>query len=62
MNDKQFCPILMIGFDPPKDNKTIDMRVCNPGCAWYDEVEEQCSIVTLKANLTDLVDYSFCCY
>lgn len=57
-NEKQFCPIMMIGFDPPKGDSIIDMRLCNSDCAWYDDVEEQCSIVTLKTNVADMVDYS----
>lgn len=58
MDNEKFCPILMIGFDPPIDDKIPDMRLCNPGCAWYDEVEDQCSVLSISSNIFDLIDYT----
>lgn len=43
---KTFCPLMLIGFDPPK-GKEKDMRVCHPDCAWYNEIDEECFIQTI---------------
>lgn len=43
MASKTFCPIMMIGFNPPEEGKR-DMRLCNKDCAWYDIVDETCKV------------------
>jgi hypothetical protein len=60
MNNEKYCPILMIGFDPPKHEKDTDIRICNPGCAWYDDSAEEnnCILHTLNTNLLELIDYT----
>lgn len=56
--DEKFCPILMIGFEPPENDKTPDPRVCNPGCMWYDELEKDCTLKVLNNNILELIDYT----
>ena len=43
MSNKTFCPIMTIGFEPPKEGKR-DLRLCMRDCAWYDPAEETCKI------------------
>jgi len=55
---KNFCPILMIGFDKPKNEKEPDPRTCNSKCAWYDDSTEQCAVISLNENILELIDYT----
>ena len=47
---KTFCPIMTIGFDPPK-GKNSDPRLCHKDCAWYDQAEETCKITIIADRL-----------
>ncbi len=55
--DKKYCPILTIGFDPPKNEKTNDSRLCHPDCAWFSEIDETCSIKVISDNIDLLRAY-----
>ena len=63
MSAKTFCPIMTIGFDPPKEGKR-DLRLCMKDCAWYNPTENDCQ-VNIIANLlamselheSDMSDY-----
>lgn len=53
MSGKKYCPIKMIGFDPPKDGGA-DMRTCSEDCAWYDQPLKQCHIVSVSEATYEL--------
>ena len=55
---KEYCPILTIGYDPPKGNATYDPRVCKTDCAWYNKTLHQCILHTINDNLLELIDYT----
>lgn len=50
MSGKRYCPILLIGYDPPKDGG-VDMRTCKKDCAWYNSITGQCHIVDISETL-----------
>lgn len=54
MANKTFCPIMTIGFEPPKEGKR-DLRLCMKDCEWYDIAEEKCRITTIAENLEYLI-------
>lgn len=59
MNKKKpFCPILMIGFDPPEKETDTDPRVCNINCNWYNRDDKCCLLQSLHEDLTELIDYT----
>lgn len=47
---KPYCPILTIGFAPPKPGE-VDLRRCTEACALYDEHNGQCYIRTCAESL-----------
>lgn len=55
---KKYCPIMVIGFNPPEKEKDTDPRLCHPDCAWYNEVDETCSINIISDNLDMLRAYT----
>lgn len=50
MYNKTFCPILTIGFEPPKKGQK-DNRTCMRDCAWYNTAEEKCCIRVITDHL-----------
>ena len=52
-NNKKYCPILMIGFDPPKGNASYDPRECKRDCAWYNKDSKECSVHLISEILTE---------
>ena len=48
---KKFCPILAIGFAPPKTGEK-DLRMCTEACAMYNTESDQCSIKACAEMLT----------
>lgn len=50
---KKFCPILAIGFPPPKTGEK-DLRMCTETCAMYDIENDQCSVKSCSEMLTYL--------
>lgn len=47
---RPLCPILTIGFAPPKEGER-DLRRCSMECALFDEDIKQCSIKTCAETL-----------
>lgn len=58
MTTKQFCPILMIGFEAPKHTSDPDPRTCKKDCAWFNDETKQCIMQSLNENLLELIDYT----
>jgi len=50
MANKTFCPIMTIGFDPPKEGKR-DNRTCMKDCTWYNVAEEKCNLNVIADHL-----------
>lgn len=46
MNKPKYCPLMTIGFSPPKKGEE-DLRLCKEDCAWYNLSEENCNINVL---------------
>ena len=53
MKKPPLCPILTIGFAPPKEGEP-DIRRCTEECALYDEQCNQCSIKTTAEQLMEI--------
>lgn len=49
--NKKYCPLFTIAWDPPKDPKSYDPRTCKSDCAWFDDTEKQCAIVSIQSVL-----------
>lgn len=49
----KYCPILMIGFAPPKAGEK-DNRTCKTDCAWYNTLEKKCAVNYIASNLSDV--------
>ena len=58
MEKKQFCPILMIGFEAPEKETDPDPRCCNSNCAWYNEDDDACYITSLHTSLNEFTEYT----
>ena len=56
MSDTLFCPIMVIGFDAPKNGATYDPRKCKKDCAWYLKTEKQCILLSINDKLKDTLD------
>ena len=41
-SNKRYCPLFVIGFNPPNEGASYDPRVCVTDCAWYDNGNKQC--------------------
>ena len=50
MANKVFCPIMTIGFEPPKKGQR-DNRICMKDCAWYNLSEDKCNINVITEHL-----------
>lgn len=53
MTTKTFCPIMTIGFEPPKEGKR-DNRICMRDCAWYDVKTQGCKINLISATIENI--------
>lgn len=47
----KYCPLMLIGFDPPNNNKNPDARTCHPDCMWYNEIDDDCNINIIAGNI-----------
>lgn len=56
MSYMPFCPIMLIGFDAPKNGASYDPRKCKKDCAWYLENEKQCVLLSINGKLTEKLD------
>lgn len=50
---KKYCPIMTIGFDPPKGKASYDPRECKQDCAWYHKESKDCAIHVITDILTE---------
>lgn len=50
---RKYCPILLIGFPPPKEGER-DLRRCTKECALYNEAEDTCAINSCLESLNML--------
>lgn len=55
--NKRYCPLFVIGFNPPKHGATYDPRVCITDCAWYDNGNKQCMIKSIYAAINDNMSF-----
>ena len=53
----KYCPLMLVGFNPPSKKGDKDMRVCHPDCTWYNEVEDDCNLNVIADNVTALREY-----
>ena len=49
-----FCPIMMIGFNPPKEPNEKDMRTCQKNCKWYNRLDDNCAINLIMEDLLSI--------
>jgi hypothetical protein len=54
--NKKYCPLMLIGFDAPKNNETYDPRTCKKDCAWYNPITNLCAIMDINIKLRDSMD------
>lgn len=52
-----YCPLMMIGFNPPEKKNDKDMRKCHPDCTWFNEVEETCNLNVIADNVVAVREY-----
>lgn len=52
-----YCPLFLIGFNPPKKGETYDPRTCKSNCAWYDKNYKQCIVQSIFAAINDNMGY-----
>jgi hypothetical protein len=53
MSVKTYCPIRIIGFDPPEKGQR-DMRLCTKDCAWYNVAESKCAVSIIAAGIDNI--------
>lgn len=56
-SNKRYCPLFVIGFNPPNESASYDPRVCVTDCAWYDNGNKQCILQSIYAAINDNMSF-----